>query len=133
MSNYRESAEGCGEAKTLPSNPTDSVNEQPSGRNLTAMEVHLMDVYSALGIKWGDDPFTVIAQLSEQGKEIERLRAIMPTTTREFETQFAQQGKVVERYKQALEMISVRTTKFGGLAREAEIALSALSHKDETK
>lgn len=36
---------------------------------LTPKEAHLFDVYEALGIKWGDDPFKVIEKLRQYATE----------------------------------------------------------------
>ena len=47
--------------------------------NPTAKEVHLYDVYDALGIKWGDDPFSAINKLKDsepKGVEREKLLEI---------------------------------------------------------
>jgi hypothetical protein len=40
--------------------------EQPGQGSDAAKAAHMLDLYDTLGVRWGDDPFTVIAKMRQQ-------------------------------------------------------------------
>lgn len=74
-SHYREppySCARCGCNAYVPTVPPVTEAALPLPRPETPMEIHLRDVYDALGVQWGDDPFAAISKLREAPSPIPR-------------------------------------------------------------